>query len=322
MKKSHWISLIVVVLLLGVYFVARYKEPIEKEQRFFKADSSSLGKIEFISSEDTVVIVRKGKEWRLSYPLAWDVNEVQLSSFFSKVLSITTSHTPMSEDPAMQSMYKVDDKQAIQVKTYNQSGKLIDHVYIGNGTETSFDYGRRKDDKKIYQFKDNITNFVRPDIFQWRSPNITNLKRSNMDHIDIVYLKNAYTLTMVGDSIKYTDKRESFTIPMYNKAQYKLINALENLMTYQFVDKDTEQYQTAFQKPDCKITVYLKDKSIRTFTLIRKVETAANPLPGESDKDVQILMMIDNKPSPLYEMTGDFINRFTKAPMHFRSEFE
>jgi hypothetical protein len=321
MKKSHWITLIIVVVLIGIYFVARQKEPIQREQRFFKADSSALGKIEFISPQDTIIIVKKGKDWKLSYPLVWDVSESQLALFFKQVLPIESSSTPMSEDPGLQSMYKVDDKQAIQVKTFNKTGLLIDHVYIGNGTDTSFDYGRRQGDKKIYQFTNNITNYVRPDIFLWRSPNITNIKRANIARIDVAYTKGAYSLTMVGDSIRYTDKFTSFTISDYNRAQYKIINALENLMTYQFIDKGTDDFKQAFLTPDCKITVYLKDKSIKTFTLISKREEPVVRKPNEP-VNTEVLMMIDNKPSPLYMMTGDFINRFTRASMHFRSEVD
>ena len=154
----------------------------------------------------------------------------------------------MSEDPNLQSMYKVDAEQAMQVKIYNKSGKILDHVFIGNGTDTSFDYGRRNGDKRIYQFKNNLTNLVKPDIYLWRSTNITNLKRSQIDFIDVTYTKNAYKLTVLGDSIRYTDTTESFMIPFYNRAQHKVINALENLMTWQFLDKGTEQWADEFQE--------------------------------------------------------------------------
>ncbi len=322
MKKSHWITLIVVVLLVGIYFIARNKQPVERELRFFKADSSAIGKLEFITTEDTVIVQKKGNSWQLTYPLVWDVSEQQLSSFFSQILPIQTSTTPMSEDKNLQRMYKVDEAGAVQVKTYDKSGKLIDHVYIGNGTETSFDYGRKQGDNKIYQFKTNITNVVNPDIFQWRSPNITNLKFQQIDHINVEYTKNAYTLTTVGDSIRYTDKKESFMIPIYNRAQYKIVNALENLMTWQFMDKDTEQYAKAFQNPDCRITVYLKNKSTKTFSLIHVKTAVTEILPNGQPNDVIILMMIDNKLTPLYQMTGDFINRFTRSANHFKVENE
>ena len=163
---------------------------------------------------------------------------------------------------------------------------------------------------------------MRPDVFQWRSPNITNLKRDQIDHIDVVYTKNAYTLTILGDSIRYTDKQQSFIIPAYNRAQHKIINVLENLMTWQFIDKDTEQYARAFTTPDCTITVFLKNGTNKTFTLISRVEITPSTGPAPPYKDVEVLMMIDNKPTPLYKMTGDFINRFTRAAMHFKAQYD
>lgn len=321
MKKSHWITLIVLVLMIGIYIVARHTVPVQHEVRFFSADSIDIAKLEFFTPEDTVIIQKQGNEWRLSYPLVWEVNELQLKTFFEQALPVKTSSTPMSEDPNLHKMYKVDDANAIQVKIYNKSGKVLDHVYIGNGTDTSFDYGRKKGDKDIYQFKNNISSLVKPDIFQWRSPNITNLKFSQIDHVDVTYSKNSYTLTTVGDSIRYTDKNESFMIPIYNRAQYKIVNVLENLMTWQFLDKDTEQYAQEFKNPACKITVYLKNKTTKTFTMIRLMAPNLSSPDGQMS-GVLILMMIDDKTTPLYQMTGDFINRFTRSANHFKSEYE
>lgn len=322
MKKSHWIVLIVLVVLTAVYFLARSRQPVEKEIRFFKADSVDVYKLEFFTPADTIIVSRDADAWRLVYPVDWEVNQQQLEYFFTQVLPIKTSATPMSDDPNLQNMYKVNADLGIQVKVYDRGGKLLDHAYIGNGANTTYDYGRRQGDRKIYQFKSNITNLVKPDIFLWRSTNITNLKRGQIDFIDVTYTKNAYTLTVLADSIRYSDSRETFMIPLYNRAQHKVINALENLVTWQFIDKDTEQWKAAFEKPECRIEVHLKDKKVRTFTLIRKVTPLEGTHPNEPDKDVYVLMMVDDRPSPLYQMTGDFINRFTRAAMHFKVEYD
>jgi hypothetical protein len=322
MKKSHWISLIILLVLFGIYIVARHSVRIEQEVRFFKADSVDIARIELISPEDTIVVSKSGNQWKLKYPLAWEVNEQQLSSFFNQVLSAKTSSIPMSEDPNQHSVYKVDEKSAIQVKLYDKQGKLLDHVYIGNGTDTTFDYGRKQGDKDTYQFKDTITNFVRPDLALWRSNNILNLKQVQIDHIDITYPHNSYTLAMVGDSIRYTDKHKNFMIPSNNRAQFKIINALENMMTWQFQDKNTEQYTRAFQHPDCHIVITLKNKEIRTITLI-DVKTDMTPAePNQTGEQPLILLMLDNKPAPLYQMSADFLNRFTRAAEHFQTEYD
>jgi hypothetical protein len=322
MKKSHLIILVLVIVLVAVYFIARNARPIEKEKRFFKADSIQVYRMEFFTSQDTVIVEKKDNTWKLVYPVKWDVNDEQLGLFFKQVLPIKTSITPMSEDHKMFSLYKVDEESAVQVKLLDKWGRKLDHAYIGNGGNTSYDYGRKNGDWKTYQFKSNITNVVTPDVFTWRSPNITNLKRNQMDRIEVTYLKNSYTLKVLADSLIYADKKEIFTIPQYNRAQYKLMNALENLRTWQYVDKDTEQYAEKFKRPDCKITVYLKDGKTKTFTLLRKVNSVLNTSSDGPDNTVEVLMMVDGKLTPLYLMTGDFINRFTRASNHFKAEYD
>jgi len=322
MKRKQLIILSILVILVLIYVLARWQEPVEKEIRFFKADSVSLAKMVFVNQEDTIIVEKKGKDWKLTYPVLWDASTDQINSFFKQVLPIQTSSTTMSDEPTMQSLYKVDAANANQVKLYNKSGRLLDHAFIGNGGNSTFDYGRHEGSNKIYQLKDNIANLVKPDIYQWRSPNITNLRLNDLDHIDVSYTKNSYSLTIEQDSIRYRDKYNNFLIPQNNRAQWKIINALENLSTYQFIDQNTEKYLPAFQKPDCTIKVYLKDKTCKTFTLTRE-EKAITPIGTKSiDKEVTVLMMIDGKTSPLYQMTGDFINRFTRAPQHFQVEFD
>jgi hypothetical protein len=322
MKKSHIIIIIALVILIALYLVVRNARPVEKNKRFFKADSAQVYRMEFFNPEDTIVVEKIDNIWKLTYPVKWDVSDEQLSLFFSQVLPITSSTTPMSEDTKMFNLYKVDEESAVQVKLLDKYGKKLDHAYIGNGGNTSFDYGRKNGEWKTYQFKNNITNIVKPDIFTWRSPNITNLKRDQMAKIDVTYLKNAYILTVYPDSIMYTDKRETFTIPVYNRAQHKVINALENLRTWQYIDKGTEAYAERFKKPDCTITVQLKNGSKKTFTLLRREIPLADASSGGPQNDVEVLMMIDGKITPLYQMTGDFINRFTRAAMHFKAEYD
>lgn len=322
MKKSHWIILIVLIILISIYFIAKNKQPVQKEAKFFTADSIDVAKLEFTSPEDTIIVTKTKNEWKLIYPLQWSVSSTHIESFFSKVLPAKTSLTPMSEDPMQQKMYKVDDANAIQVKIYNSKGKLLDHVYIGSGGNTDLDYVRRAGDKKIYQFKDNLTAFVKPDIYQWRSPNIAALKKEQIDKIEVFYTKNAYSLKVFADSMVYSDKHETFTVPFYNRAQFKVINALENLMTWQFLDTDTEKYAKNFLNPACKIVVTLKDKTTKTFTLIQVTETKKEAWDDKPQTTSKILMMIDDKIAPLYEMTGDFINRYTRAAMHFKAEYD
>jgi hypothetical protein len=322
MKKRHWLILLALVVLTGVYFIARSRQPVEKDIRFFQADSAAIARLEFFSTEDTILIEKRGKDWKLVYPLYWDASEQQMNTFFSKVLPMRTSATPMSEDPGLQSLYKVDSLSAIQVIVRDKSGKILDHAYIGNGTDTSYDYGRKQGDNRIYQFKDNLTNLIRPDIFQWRSPNIINLKRDQIQSINVTYTKNSYTLKMDGDSLRYSDSSEKFTVPPYNRAQYKIINALENLMTWQFVDKNTGLYAADFKTPACTIVLHLKDGQTRTLTLISKVEPGQPVQPGEPDQNILVLLKLDAQPSPLYQMSADFLNRFTRAAAHFKAEYE
>ena len=47
-----------------------------------------------------------------------------------------------------------------------------------------------------------------------------------------------------------------------------------------------------------------------------------DPEPNSPESDVFVLMKIDDKMTPLYQMTGDFINRFTRAAMHFKVEYD
>ncbi len=308
MKRNHLILLIILLVLIALYFILRVRQPLEKEIRFFKADSLTLAKIELRSVEDTIIVQKQNGLWRLTEPVKWEVNEDNLKTFFKDVLPIRTSSTPMSEDEKLQELYQVDEKEGIAVLLYDKANRLLDHAYIGVG-DTAFDYGRHKNDKKIYQFKKNILNNIRPDIFQWRSPNITNLKAEQIDSINVVYRKNTYTLILKGRDVFYRDRKENFKISYYNRAHQKILNVLEKLMTYQFIDRDVDEHLKLLAKPDCSVTIYLKDKRIKTLTMVHKGEEG-------------VVMIVDNNPETLYMMVFDFLNRFTRSAESFKAEYD
>jgi len=323
MKKSQWWILAAVVVLVGIYFLARSRQPVEKEIRFFSADSSEVAEIKLFTQEDTLVVKKIGNAWKMTYPLTWDVNQQQLASFFQKVLPAKTSATPMSEDPNLQSMYKVDSLSACQIVLCDKKGRILDHAYIGNGTNTAFIYGRRQGENQIYQFKEDIINLVTPDVMQWRSPNIINLKQSQIKSIEVRYPQNTYTLTFSADSTKYSDARESFIIPASNRAQYKIINALENLMTWQFIDTGTEKYANDFKHPACTIRVNLNNGQTVTLTLAEHKQAAKETTDKNSFPEQPLIFLkLNDQSAPLYQMTADFLNRFTRDAAHFKTQYE
>ena len=74
MKKPNLILLLVLLILIGLYFVLRTNRPQEKLARVFDLDTLSINRIEIYDAQDTLKMVKQNNIWKLIYPVNWEAN--------------------------------------------------------------------------------------------------------------------------------------------------------------------------------------------------------------------------------------------------------
>lgn len=303
MKKRNLIMLLVLVLLVGAFFLLRRQNPTERSYRVFDADSLKIASIEIKNAKNAVTMKLVDGKWRLTDPVEWDVAMDRLDTFWQKVLNARYSRTAMSEDASSIERYGLDAERALQVRVHNDKGKLVSHVYFGN-IGNPYDYFRFEGSNKVYQVRQIILGAFDTELSTWRSPSLVSISYDKLDMIEVTHPKNSYVLTRKGEDWHFKDKLEDFKIPAYNVTMGKILSILERVDAYTFYDKDTERFKPMLEKPEADVKLTLTDKSTRRLTFIKSGE--------------EYLMMLDGDESIFFVMPYDVIHRFVRHAAMFR----
>jgi len=87
----------------------------------------------------------------------------------------------------------------------------------------------------------------------------------------------------------------------------KILNILESLNTYIFVDNAQAEYAEKFKNPYCTVKLYLTGNRTQELKFIEHTQG-------------YYLMMVDNDPSVLFVVVWDTVFRFTRHPDIFRMQ--
>lgn len=304
MNKRTLIAGLVLLVLVGIFFLLKNRDAAEKLSRVFSADSTAIAKIELKDPADTLIIVKQDKAWRLEQPVKWEVNNDTLNRLFANVINAEYAKTVMTTSPDAVSRYKLEAKTALQVKTYDKKGKLLDHLYFGN-IGNPYDYFRYDGSNNIYQLKKLITNTFNASLEQWRSPVVIRVPESELSSIEVKYSEGSHVLTRKDKDWWFKDAANDFQIPLENRAILRTVNILNKLDTYVFYDDPAPELLAAFQNPMATVKLNLTNGKSRKLVF---AETG----------DKQYLLMLDDDPKTLYGLVKDSVLRFTVNSEHYK----
>lgn len=302
MKKTKLVLLLVLIILIGLYFILKAYQPKEKLARVFDLDTLAINRIEIYDAQNTLKMVKEGKIWRLTYPVKWEADSLKIQAFFRDVISATYDTTPMSTGKEAIDKYQQKDEEALHIIV--SDGKKTVHTLFSN-LNNPYDYFRYAHKNDIYQIKAKVTNNYNTELINWRSSHIVSYQEEELLQIEVTHPKNKYTLTRKGTDWFYKDSTQEFKINPYNRGLIKVLNILANLNTFIFVDDAAENYAAKFQKPYCTVKLSLTNNHSQELKFIEHTK-------GE------YLMMVDNDLSVLFVISWDSVFRFTRHPDVFK----
>jgi len=306
MKKRDVTLLIILVVLIGLYFLLRQNKPVEKPMPLVSLDSLKIGKIEIVLDTLAIAIQNTDKGWRISSPVDWPVDEDKLKALFKDIIhGDAPSMVVASGEDAIQ-RYRVNEENAMQIKVYDRKMKLKDHLYLAS-TEAPFEYLRYSNSSKIYQTRLKVSANFYPDLPYWRDPHILNIDAREIEKIEVKYRFNSYTLSINKGIWTYTDANQSFQIVPENRQMLRMLNILAVLKTYVFLDGDNSQFQEALANPHCSVKVYLSSGKVRLLDFVRGGE--------------EFYLRLDGDNSVLYGVVGDTLDRFTRSAEYFSERY-
>ncbi len=298
MKRRQIILMVALIILVGVYFMLRTKQPVERTQSLIPVDSTNVFGITITDPENNIEMQKIGDTWQIVKPIRWNASEYNISRLFREIIQIQVPRTIMADGDDAVKRYGLTADKAMQLKLYDKNKHILAHLYFGNLNNPN-DYFRYEGSKDVFQIKEKVTNNFPPELERWRSPSILSLQEQDMKRIEVDHPNTRYVLTAGKSSWLYKDAKEDFAIPYDNRAMMRTVSVLSQLETQRFIDNPAKAQLLAFEKPLSTVRIFMKNGTMRKIIFAQ-----VNP--------DEIYIMVDDNINVLYGVSGDTLERFTR----------
>ena len=305
MNKQNRIYLIILAVLAIIFVISKLDTNKEKRFKFFIADSNSVARLEITLEADTLHLVKQGSDWKIEYPVKWDMQAGKMDKIYETVLTAETSTIPVSENEASLEKYSLVDSLATHLKTIDKDGNVLDDVLIGKSSNYTSTPIRKVGSDKVYSLETNISNALKPTLSSWRRREIIEVVPEQITKIMVKTDDNNYTLEIADSLWLYTDEKDSFSVTDENAALKAIISSFKRFAASDFVDGEYEKYADALSLPIVEVGIEMWSGESYYFRYI----------PYEEKK---YLLQLNSDTETLYVQYESNMNKFMKLTEDFQ----
>ena len=169
MTKNVQIALIVLVILIGIFFLNKSSQTKFKStsDAIFNNKSEDIFKFLIQKGEEAIELARVDTLWKISGNDTLEVKSQSMDNLFDKVLK-THRGTIISENPEKYGKYSVDDSTGIHLAVINSKGETVGYYVFGRSkSDYSRSYVRVDNDPKVYLADQNVTYMLQTRPTYW-----------------------------------------------------------------------------------------------------------------------------------------------------------
>ena len=169
MTKNVQIALIVLVVLVGIYFINKsFQTKFEsKYEAIFYDEPEDIFKFLIQQGQEAIELSRVDTLWRISGNDTLEVKARTMDNLFDKVLKVNRE-TIISENPEKYGKYYVDDSSGTHLAVINSKGETVGYYIFGRSkSDYSRSYVRVGSDPKVYLADQNVTYMLQTRPTYW-----------------------------------------------------------------------------------------------------------------------------------------------------------
>ena len=169
MTKNVQIALIVLVILVGIYFLNKSSQAKfeSTSEAIFNSEPEDIFKFLIQKGEEAIELSRVDTLWRISGNDTLEVKSRSMDNLFDKVLKVNRG-TIISENPEKYGKYSVDDSTGTHLAVINSKGKTVGYYVFGRSkSDYSRSYVRVGSDPKVYLADQNVTYMLQTRPTYW-----------------------------------------------------------------------------------------------------------------------------------------------------------
>ena len=169
MTKNVQIALIVLVVLVGIYFLNKSSQTKfeSMSEAIFNDESEDIFKFLIQQGQEAIELSRVDTLWRISGNDTLEVKSRSMDNLFDKVLKVNRG-TIISENPEKYGKYSVDDSTGTHLEVINSKGETVGYYVFGRSkSDYSRSYVRVGSDPKVYLADQNVTYMLQTRPTYW-----------------------------------------------------------------------------------------------------------------------------------------------------------
>ncbi len=169
MTKNVQIAMIVLVILVGIYFLNKSSQTKfeSTSEAIFNDEPEDIFKFLIQEGQETIELSRVDTLWRISGNDTLEVKSRSMDNLFDKVLKVNRG-TIISENPEKYEKYSVDDSTGTHLAVINSKGKTVGYYVFGRSkSDYSRSYIRVGSDPKVYLADQNVTYMLQTRPTYW-----------------------------------------------------------------------------------------------------------------------------------------------------------
>ena len=169
MTKNVQIALIILVILVGIYFLNKSSQTKfeSTSEAIFNDEPEDIFKILIQQDQEAIELSRVDTLWRISGNDTLEVKSRSMDNLFDKVLKVNRG-TIISENPEKYGKYSVDDSTGIHLAVINSKGETVGYYVFGRSkSDYSRSYVRVGRDPKVYLADQNVTYMLQTRPTYW-----------------------------------------------------------------------------------------------------------------------------------------------------------
>ena len=169
MTKNFQISLFILVVLIGIFFLNKNSQSkLEStSEPIFTVDPEDIFKFLIQHGGEAIELARVDTLWRISGNDTLEIKSRSIDNLFDKVLKVNKG-TIISENPEKYEKYSVDDSIGTHLAVIDSKGETIGYFVFGRSkSDYSRSYVRVGNDPKVYLADQNVTYMLSTRATYW-----------------------------------------------------------------------------------------------------------------------------------------------------------
>ena len=158
MTKNLKIALIVLVVLIGVFFLNKNSQLKldSTSDLIFTNNPKDIFKFLIQNGEEAIELIRSDTTWSISGNDTLEVKSQSIDNLFNKVLKVNRG-TVISENPERYGKYSIDDSTGTHLAVIDLIGETIEYYVFGRSkSDYSRSYVRVGNNPNVYLADENV----------------------------------------------------------------------------------------------------------------------------------------------------------------------